>query len=97
MRVAKWGNSLAVRLSAELVREMKLKPGEKIEIRRAGPRALEIEQDCQEQAEREKRMKAIARLRELSAGLPKLPEGYKFSRDEIYGEKYRGVKEETQS
>lgn len=32
MQVAKWGNSLAVRLPAELVRELGLKEGDDIEI-----------------------------------------------------------------
>ncbi len=36
MQVARWGNSLAVRLPAELVRELGLKEGDKIEIERAG-------------------------------------------------------------
>lgn len=32
MRVAKWGNSLAVRLPAELVRELGLKAGDQIDF-----------------------------------------------------------------
>lgn len=32
MRVAKWGNSLAVRLPAELVRELGLKEGDRIDL-----------------------------------------------------------------
>lgn len=38
MQVARWGNSLAVRLPAELVRELGLKEGDKIELERAGDR-----------------------------------------------------------
>ena len=34
MLVAKWGNSLAVRLPAELVRELGLKEGDQIELER---------------------------------------------------------------
>ena len=34
MHVAKWGNSLAVRLPAELVRELGLKAGDEIELHR---------------------------------------------------------------
>lgn len=34
MQVAKWGNSLAVRLPAELVRELGLKAGDEIELHR---------------------------------------------------------------
>ncbi len=33
MQVAKWGNSLAVRLPAKLVQELALKEGDKIELR----------------------------------------------------------------
>lgn len=32
MQIAKWGNSLAVRLPAELVRELGLKEGDKIDL-----------------------------------------------------------------
>ena len=32
MRVAKWGNSLAVRLPADLVRELGLKEGDRIDL-----------------------------------------------------------------
>lgn len=36
MQVVKWGNSLAVRLPASLVRELGLKKGDKIDIRPDG-------------------------------------------------------------
>lgn len=35
MQVAKWGNSLAVRLPAELVRELGLREGDQIDLRKA--------------------------------------------------------------
>lgn len=35
MQIAKWGNSLAVRLPASLVRELGLKEGDDVEIRAA--------------------------------------------------------------
>lgn len=38
MRLAKWGNSLAVRLPATLVRELNLKAGDDINIRWDGDR-----------------------------------------------------------
>lgn len=37
MQVAKWGNSLAVRLPARLVQELGLKAGDEVRITRAGP------------------------------------------------------------
>lgn len=36
MQIAKWGNSLAVRLPAELVRELGLKAGDEVDLRPAG-------------------------------------------------------------
>jgi antitoxin MazE len=45
MQVSKWGNSLAVRLPASVVEALKLKEGDKIEIRIAGRRKFEIERD----------------------------------------------------
>ncbi|ATQ58228.1 AbrB/MazE/SpoVT family DNA-binding domain-containing protein [Paracoccus yeei] len=36
MQIAKWGNSLAVRLPADLVRELGLKAGDEIELHPAG-------------------------------------------------------------
>ena len=93
MQVAKWGNSLAVRLPAAVVREMKLKPGDEIEIQPKGPRALEISLDAEELAARDRRLKALEQLRALRSQLPSLPEGYRFSRAEIYDENFRGRKE----
>jgi antitoxin MazE len=45
MRVAKRGNSLAVRLPAAVVKALKLKEGDQIEIRVAGKRKLEVARD----------------------------------------------------
>ena len=42
MQVAKWGNSLAVRLPAAVVEMLKLKEGDEIEIDVAGARRFEI-------------------------------------------------------
>ena len=42
MRVAKWGNSLAVRLPAAVIEALELKEGEEIEINIAGRRAFDI-------------------------------------------------------
>ena len=70
MQVAKWGNSLAVRLPAAVVEALGLQPGDEIEIhvegarnfrvaRRAGPREL---------------LAAVRRFR------GRLPEDFKFDR-----------------
>jgi antitoxin MazE len=42
MQVAKWGNSLAVRLPAVVVEALQLKKGDRIEIEVAGARRFEI-------------------------------------------------------
>jgi antitoxin MazE len=42
MQVAKWGNSLAVRLPAVVVEALKLKEGDNIEIEVAGAHRFEI-------------------------------------------------------
>jgi antitoxin MazE len=43
MKVAKWGNSLAIRLPAAIVDIMDLKEGDDIDIRVAGTDTLEVE------------------------------------------------------
>src|SRR5271169_80723 len=45
MMLAKWGNSLAVRIPSELVEELKLKPGEKVRISRSGEHGFVVERD----------------------------------------------------
>ena len=74
MRVAKWGNSLAVRLPAALVEALDLKEGETIEIRIAGKRDFEVSRD-------KSREWALARLRKLQRPLPK---GFVFDREEVH-------------
>jgi antitoxin component of MazEF toxin-antitoxin module len=45
MQVAKWGNSLAVRLPSAVVEALGLKEGDDIEIRIAGNREFEVARD----------------------------------------------------
>ena len=70
MRVSKWGNSLAVRLPAEVVEALELGEGDEIEIRIASSRSFEVARD--RSAER-----ALARLRKLRRPLPP---GFTFDR-----------------
>jgi antitoxin MazE len=70
MQVAKWGNSLAVRLPATVVEALDLKEGDQIEIRIAGDREFEVTRDRSKD-------KALARLRRLRRPLPP---GFSFSR-----------------
>jgi antitoxin MazE len=70
MQVAKWGNSLAVRLPAAVVEALKLHEGDDIEIHVAGARAFEIA----------KRPSAIALLKRLRKFRGRLPADFKFDR-----------------
>ncbi len=72
MRVSKWGNSLAVRLPDTIVKSLKLKSGDEIEIVLRGERVFEVRRDSS-------RERALARLRKLRKPLPK---GFCFDRDE---------------
>jgi antitoxin MazE len=72
MQVAKWGNSLAVRIPQAVVEALKLKEGDEIEITVAGTRRFEIGRD-------RRREEALKLLRALKRPLPK---GFKFDRDE---------------
>lgn len=63
MQVAKWGNSLAVRLPAVVVEALALKAGDNVEIRVAGARVFEIKK---QPTSRE----LLARLRRFRGRLP---------------------------
>jgi antitoxin MazE len=73
MQVAKWGNSLAVRLPAELVRELDLKEGDQIDL---------VKDDGQVKVRR------LARADEVLTGLRrfrgKLPAAERLSRDDAH-------------
>jgi antitoxin MazE len=73
MQVAKWGNSLAVRLPSALVEALALKEGDQIEIRVTGSREFEIDRDRSAE-------KALARIRQLRRSLP---HGFRFDRREV--------------
>ncbi len=73
MRIAKWGNSLAVRLPATVVETLNLKEGDEIAIQIADTRTFEIKRDPA-------KAKALARLRRLRRPLPP---GFTFVRDDI--------------
>ncbi len=72
MQIAKWGNSLAVRLPKALVEALNLKAGDKIEIVAAIDNRIEIKKD-------NTRERALDRLQSLQW---KLPKDYRFDRDE---------------
>lgn len=72
MQIAKWGNSLAIRLPRTVVEALKLSPGDEIEIVVAGARRFEVKRDT-------RRAAALDRLRALRKPLPP---GFHFDRDE---------------
>ena len=74
MQVAKWGNSLAVRLPQSVVDALRLQEGDQIEIQVVGSRSLEV-------ARKPRPKELLTRLRRLRG---KLPAGFKFDRLEAH-------------
>ena len=72
MQVAKWGNSLAVRLPAAVVEALALKEGDEIEIHVADARHFAV-------ARKPGRKELLERLRAFRG---RLPPDFKFDRDE---------------
>ncbi len=70
MLVAKWGNSLAIRLPAAVVETLRLREGDEIEIEVAGARAFEIR-------EKPEVRELLARIRQYRG---RLPADFKFDR-----------------
>jgi antitoxin MazE len=74
MQVAKWGNSLAIRIPRVVVEALGLKEGDEVEVRVAGKRELEVERD-------RRRERALARIERLAR---EFPPGWKLDRGEVY-------------
>ena len=72
MQVAKWGNSLAVRIPVAVVDALALKEGDDVEIRVAGKRDFEVEKTPTLE-------ERLIRLRRLRRPMPK---GFRFDREE---------------
>ena len=70
MQVAKWGNSLAVRLPVAVVEALSLREGDDIEIEVAGARTFEIRKKPEAR-------ELLARLRKYRG---RLPADFKFDR-----------------
>ena len=73
MRVAKWGNSLAIRLPVAVVEALRLEEGDEIEIHAAGEREFAV-------ARKPSRQDFLNRLRAYRG---RLPPDFKFERDEV--------------
>lgn len=76
MQVAKWGNSLAVRLPASVVEALQLTEGDDIEIIVDGPRQFAVRRSVE----------AEALMARLDAFRGRLPAGFRFDRDEANGD-----------
>lgn len=74
LQVAKWGNSLAVRLPAAVVEALKLKEGDNIEIEVVGARSFAI-------GKAPSPRDLLARLRKYRG---RLPASFKFDRLEAH-------------
>lgn len=72
VQVAKWGNSLAIRLPSSVVAALKLKEGDEVEVHVVGERAFDIARD-------RSRARALERIRAFRKSLPA---DWKFDRDE---------------
>ena len=72
MKVAKWGNSLAVRIPADVARALQLEEGDAVELTAVGPGTLGIVKD-------ERRARALEALKSFRGSLPA---DFKFDRDE---------------
>ena len=70
MRVAKWGNSLAVRLPQSVVEALEITEGDEIEVNIVGTRTLEIGRAPGDE-------ELLQRLRRYRGALPR---GFRFDR-----------------
>ena len=74
MNVGKWGNSLAIRLSKELVEALGIKEGDDLKLTPKGCKHAEVERDMSREG-------ALTKLRAFR-GL--IPADFKFNRDEAH-------------
>jgi antitoxin MazE len=70
MQVAKWGNSLAIRLPQSVVEALRLKEGDSIEVHVVGSRSFEVERSPTPQ-------ELLRRLRKFRG---RMPAGFHFDR-----------------
>jgi len=74
LKFAKWGNSIAIRVPAEVVAKLGISPDEEAQIKVTWEYSFEVTRD-------RRRQEAIEAIRRLARPLPP---GYKFDRDEIH-------------
>lgn len=76
MKLVKWGNSYGVRITTEMMKDLKWSANEELQPLIDGDGELRIVRD-------RRRQEALQKLRKHRVVLP---EKYVFDRDEIYGE-----------
>ncbi len=74
MKFAKWGNSIAFRIPAEVVTKLRISPDEEAQIKVTGENSFEVTRD-------RSRQEAIEMLRKLRVVVP---DNFVFNRDELY-------------
>jgi antitoxin MazE len=72
MKVAKWGNSLAVRLPADLASSLSLREGDEVELQTEAPGVLKVS----------RKKSADELIDELRIYRGRMPKNFKFDRDE---------------
>jgi antitoxin MazE len=72
MHIAKWGNSLAIRLPRKLVDDLSLKEGDEVELRPTGPDSVEIVRST----------RIASALERMADRKWSVPEDYRFDREE---------------
>ncbi|KQS01837.1 AbrB family transcriptional regulator [Sphingomonas sp. Leaf357] len=72
MQVAKWGNSLAIRIPKDVVETLKLKIGDEVDMDAVGPRTIEISRSLT----REQALEDLRRFEGLISA------DFKFDREE---------------
>lgn len=72
MQVAKWGNSLAIRLPASVVEALELHEGDSVEVFAAGARELQVK----------RKPRPAELLERLERFRGRLPADFKFDREE---------------
>lgn len=73
MQIAKWGNSLAIRIPADVARSLGLKVGDRVELKALSDGEYAVISEAQ------RRAALIAQLRSFRGSLPA---DYKFDREE---------------
>lgn len=73
MKVAKWGNSLGIRIPADVAKALELIDGDDVSVTIEGARQFSIAREKMSAEEAMRRIRALARP---------LPPGWKFNREE---------------